>query len=182
MIIKSDGGQKWERPTAKVLQVPKPEDFKPEEFDLYEQAYDQYLYNTSIAMLRIPVKCETMAQYPCRQMDPTKPGFGGYVYDKDNKMVTEWKPVHTEAQRCWACAHLTPQLNQDQPNGIVMCLGYYVCFDCQKLIDQHKFKFEHELLTMCHPCIVDVQKHITAIDPSKVKIRRQRGGLGQGKN
>lgn len=169
---------KWHRPKAKLLSVPKVEDFKPEDFHLFEEAYDQYLFTTSnhAQFMAIKVKCETYGQFPERDDE------GGYVYDPvTGDMKTTWKAIHQEAQRCWACSHVTPQLNHDKPCGIVMSLGYYACLDCYKLIETHKFKFEHELKTACHACVQMVHDHIAKIDPSKIIIRRKAGGLGQGK-
>lgn len=176
MLINDPG--KWKRPVATALAVPKLEDFPEERRADYDAAYDAYLAS-NIKMLRMIVACDTWAEHPKRDANQN------IMYDAKGQMLTELKPIHREAERCWGCRHLLDQLNDDQPKGgLVIYNGFYCCIPCYRLIQRCRFKYEKELVTTCHLCVQMLQKHINRIDPSLIIIARRgadTGLKGQGK-
>lgn len=77
-----------------------------------------------------------------------------------------------------ACAHCMRQ-DEVHPVGIYYVplaisndKGFYLCRDCFKLMERHKFDFWYQLRFTCWYCILEEAERLRRIDPGLVRDLR----------
>lgn len=80
------------------------------------------------------------------------------------------EPGHgTKQKLVFACRHCTQQ-DPSNPSGIVWTkYNFFLCGDCNRLYEAHRFEVGRELITTCYACVWAEWQRIFKIDPSKCR-------------
>lgn len=82
--------------------------------------------------------------------------------------------VHGKAKPVFACAHCVRQ-DHEHPVGMSCYeLGYYLCRECEGLVERRKFDYQKELKLACELCIQDEGIRISQINPGLIRNLRKR--------